>query len=286
MSEPPRQSRDIPGFYLSKSVRQPLFAGDLYPADPDILLSEIDLALKEAEASTKSEVPGHIKTLLVPHDNYRYVLPALAHAYRHPKAGTYTLVVFIAPSVDRFNRIAISGFSFFQTPLGKVELSDPVRNEFFDQDDDFFISEEGYPKGSSIEIQLPLLQQTLGKVKPFKIVPLLVGSQTPDLCNELVGALSELLQYNNVLLVAPNTFHYSHENHSLIDNFIGLLEKQSYPELMRHAVKYEDKLGTGLGVTAVAAKASSELGARKFTLLYREHCEETGKLYISASYSK
>jgi MEMO1 family protein len=263
-----------------------MFAGHLYPADPTVLQSEIDLALKQAQASAKPEIPGRIKTLLVPHDDYRYALPALAHAYGHLKAGTYSLIVFIAPSVDRFNGIAISGYGYFQTPLGTVELSDPVRNEFFDQDDDFFISEEGYPKGSSIELQIPVLQQTLGKSKPVKIVPLLIGNRTPELCNELVGALSELLQYNNILLVAPNTFHYASENQGLVDEFIGLLEKQNYAELMRHVVKHGEKLGTGLGVAAVAAKASSELGARKFTLLYREHCEATGKLYISASYSK
>lgn len=286
MSEPPRRLRDIPNLYLSKSIRQPLFSGDLYPADPTVLRSEIELALKEAEASPAPHVPGRIKTLLVPHDNYKFALPALAHAYARLKNGSYTLVVFIAPSVDRFNRIAISGYGFFQTPLGTVELSDAVRNEFFDQDDDFFISEEGYPKGSSIELQLPVLQETLGKVRPFKIVPLLIGNQIPELCNELVSALSELLQYNNILLVVPNTFHYTSENEVLIDEFLKLLEKQNYPELMRFVVKYGERLGTGLGVTAVAAKVSSELGARKFTLLYREHCEVTGKLYVSASYSK
>lgn len=271
---------------ISTTVRQPMFAGQLYPADPNVLREQIDAALLEANRNAKTPVIPYVRTLLVPHENYKYALPILAETYRHVEKAKYDLIVFVAPTVDTFNRLVISGYGYFGTPLGNVELSDYARNELCDEDDDFFISELGLPKGSSIEIQLPILQRSIGKHSPLRIVPLLVGNQTVDLCNEAASALSEILMSKNALLIAVNNFNLSAENTPLIEEFMEAMREQDYAKLIRMTVTKGANLGSGLGAWAIAARASRSLGARNFHLIAQESNVAVGKRFVSACYAQ
>jgi AmmeMemoRadiSam system protein B len=269
----------------NKTIRPAKFAGDLYPSDPVVLTAQVDDALQKAKSTNGNHVP-HIKTLLVPHDNYRYAIQSMAAAYAQIDGLRYDLALFIAPTVDQFNRLAMSGYGFFETPLGNMELSDYVRNEFCDEDDDFFISEDGLPKGSSIEVQLPFIQRTLVQEKPIKIVPLLVGNQTIDLCNEAAAAAAEIMLSKNVLIVAANNFHAPKKNASLIEDYLKALEAQDYSALMRITILHGAALGTGLGTVAIAARVSAALGAKKFHVFAKEENHESDKLYLSACFSR
>ena len=270
----------------NRTVRPPMFAGKLYPADPLTLQAQIDAALSDANATPEKPLIPYVRTLLVPHGNYSHVLPTLAESYRHIESARYELVVFIAPTVDTYDRLMISGYGYFGTPLGKIELSDYVRNELCDEDDDFFISELGLPKGSSIEVQLPLLQRTIGKHHSLRIVPLLIGNQTIDLCNEAAAALSEILTSKNALVVAVNNFHLSTDNTQLVEEFMAGMREHDYGALIRMAVMHGDKLGSGLGAWAIAARVSHSLGARNFHLLDQRSKAEAGEHFISACYTQ
>ncbi len=269
-----------------RTVRPPMFAGELYPADALTLQTQIDEALAQANQNSQTPRIPYIRTLLVPYEHYKHVLPILAEIYRHVELARYEFIVFVAPTVDKFNRLVISGYGYFGTPLGNVELSDYVRNELCDEDDDFFISELGLPKGSSIEIQLPLLQRTIGQHHPLRIVPLLIGNQTVDLCNEAASALSEILTSKNALVIAVNNFNLSAENSSLIEEFLSGMRAQDYSQLMRMAVIHSDRLGSGLGAWAIAARVSHSLGARRFHLLAQQANAEVGKVFVSACYAQ
>ncbi len=269
----------------NRTVRAPMFAGELYPADALMLQAQVDAAISNANQNPEKPLIPYVRTLLVPHGHYNHVLPTLAEAYRHVESARYELVVFVAPTVDKFNRLVISGYGYFGTPLGNIELSDYVRNELCDEDDDFFISELGLPKGSSIEIQLPLLQRTIGKHHSLRIVPLLVGNQTIDLCNEAATALSEILTSKNALVVAVNNFNLSAENTPLVEEFMAGMREYDYGALIRMAVMHDGKLGSGLGAWAIAARVSYSLGARNFHLLAQHSHAEVGQHFISACYT-
>lgn len=270
----------------NRTVRPPMFAGELYPADARTLKSQVDGALSNANATPEKPLIPYVRTLLVPYGNYIHVLPTLAEGYRHIESARYELVVFIAPTIDTYDRLMISGYGYFGTPLGDIELSDYVRNELCDEDDDFFISELGLPKGSSIEVQLPLLQRTLGKHHALRIVPLLIGNQTIDLCNEAANALSEILTSKNALVVAVNNFHLSADNTPLVEEFMAGLREHDYGTLIRMAVIQNGRLGSGLGAWAVAARISHSLGARNFHLLSQQSNPEVGQHFISACYTQ
>jgi AmmeMemoRadiSam system protein B len=262
-----------------------MFAGELYPSDPLTLQAQVDAAIADANQNLEKPLIPYLRTLLVPLGHYAHVLPTLAEGYRHIESARCELAVFIAPTVDKYERLMISGYGYFATPLGDVELSDYVRNELCDEDDDFFISELGLPKGSSIEIQLPLLQRTIGKHHSLRIVPLLIGNQTIDLCNEAATALSEILTSKNALIVAVNNFNLSTENTPLVEEFMAGMREEDYDALIRMAVMHGETLGSGLGAWAIAARVSHSLGARNFHLLAQESNAEAKQHFISACYT-
>ncbi|MGQ9805799.1 MAG: AmmeMemoRadiSam system protein B [Chlorobiales bacterium] len=270
----------------NRTIRPPMFAGELYPADAPTLKAQVDAAICDANASPEKPLIPYVRTLLVPHGHYAHVLPTLAEGYRHIESARYELAVFIAPTVDTYERLMISGYGYFATPLGDIELSDYVRNELCDEDDDFFICELGLPKGSSIEVQLPLLQRTIGKHHSLRIVPLLIGNQTIDLCNEAANALSEILTSKNALVIAVNNFHLSADNTPLVEEFMAGMREQDYEALIRMAVMHDGKLGSGLGAWAIAARISHSLGARNFHLLSQQSNPEVGQHFISACYTQ
>jgi AmmeMemoRadiSam system protein B len=269
----------------NRTVRPPMFAGELYPSDALTLQTQLDEAISHANRDPEKPLIPYVRTLLVPHGHYKHVLPILAEGYRHIESARYELIVFVAPTVDKFDRLVISGYGYFGTPLGNIELSDYVRNELCDEDDDFFISELGLPKGSSIEVQLPLLQRTIGKHHALRIVPLLIGNQTIDLCNEAATALSEILTSKSALVIAMNNFHLSTENTPLVEEFMAGMREHDYGALIRMAVMHGEKLGTGLGAWAIAARISHSLGARNFHLLTQQSNAETKQHFISACYT-
>ncbi|MFN3385973.1 MAG: AmmeMemoRadiSam system protein B [Candidatus Thermochlorobacter sp.] len=266
---------------IFRTVRKPMFAGKLYPEQPDVLADMIDRACIAAS----TENLGEIKAMLLPYASYDEVLPVLAKAYKQVENLSPDLVVFIAPAVDTFHRIAMSGFAAFETPLGKVELSDYVRNELCDEDDDFFISEEGLPKGYSIETQLPILQRTIGKRAPFKILPILMGEQTVDLCDEAATALSEVLMSKKILVIGHCNFNAAYQD-EMLQNYLSALEALKYDELMRYNVMYGKKFGTGLGIAAIVARIAKELSAKHVSKIAEALSSNKENLYLAISFSK
>ena len=59
----------------------------------------------------------------------------------------------------------------------------------------------------SLEIQLPFLQETLGK---FSMVPIIQGSQDMSTCEEMARTLAEVLKGKKVLLVASSDLSHFH----------------------------------------------------------------------------
>jgi AmmeMemoRadiSam system protein B len=270
----------------NKTVRPPAFAGQLYPADKQVLASQIDAALEAAHRHAAGCVVPYVKTILAPYGNHRQLQTILAETYRHIASAKYDLVVLLAPAVQKFNRLTISGFGYFATPLGELELSDYVRNELCDEDDDFFISEQGLETCSAIEVQLPFIQRALAAHHAPRILPMLIGNQSIELCNEAAAALSEVLMSKNALLIALNCFALSPANTHLIEDFQAGLRAQDYNALMRLAIMHGEQLGTGLGAFAVASRISGALGAKNFHLLAQSSDSESNRFFLSACYSQ
>lgn len=274
------QTRSSSMLSIFRTVRKPMFAGSHYPESPEELATMIDQALSVEQP----EPIGEVKAMILPYSSYDEVLPVLAKAYRQVESLAPDLVVLMSPAVDTFHRIAMSGYAAFQTPLGELELSDYARNELCDEDDDFFISEDGLPKGYAIEIQLPILQRTIGHNTTFKILPIMMGEQTVDLCDETASALSEVLMSKNVLMIGLCNFKVACQ--AEWDAYWEALAAQDYSTLMRYAVMHHKTWGTGLGIAAITARVAKELSAKRLFKLAEKRSSSTDDLYIAMAFSR
>ncbi len=87
----------------------------------------------------------------------------------------------------------------FKTQLGDVQVNAKMRDEFCDEEDDFYIDNSAYYEEMSLFHQLPMLQCTVRE-------PLVVSMQVYDLegtsiIRELAFVLSEVLYNRNVLII-------------------------------------------------------------------------------------
>jgi MEMO1 family protein len=164
-------------------IRQPAVAGLFYPADAKQLQQTVDHYLKEAKTSAK--VP---KAIIAPHAGYVYSGPIAASAYARLQTShaKITRVVLIGPSHRvSFRGMAVSRAETFATPLGNILVDHKAIVALlglpFVQ-----VLEQAHAQEHCLEVQLPFLQATLDD---FKIVPIVVGSATPEQVGQVIEAV-------------------------------------------------------------------------------------------------
>lgn len=112
---------------------------------------------------------------------------------------TYDSVIVIESHTEQLDKkLSMPSNEFFSNNIGKVHVNDLLRNEFCDEDDDFFIADEGYSTSMSLFDQLPFLQSCLNN---FEILSLQIGGYDPAIVRELAFSLDELMLNRNSLIV-------------------------------------------------------------------------------------
>lgn len=181
-------------------VLLPSVAGMFYPAEPDVLSRTVQQLLDGAK-----NFGNRPKALIAPHAGYVYSGPIAASAYAQlePFAGQISQVIVFAPAHRvPFAGIAVASASYFRTPLGDVPvdrvaadqaLKLPQVNEF----------DAAYEGEHALEVQLPFLQQILGR---FKLVPFIVGDARGDEVAEVI----ELLwgDDSTLIVISSDLSHY------------------------------------------------------------------------------
>jgi MEMO1 family protein len=185
------------------NVRPAAVAGMFYPRDRAELAREI-VAMLQAVHETPL-APGWPKGLVVPHAGYVYSGPIAANAYAllRPAAGIVERVVLLGPC----HRVAVRGLALpaataFETPLGRVEIDEAATRAIrvFPQ---VSVNAATHAYEHSLEVQLPFLQEVLGR---FKLVPLVVGDAT-------VGEVAEVLDAlwggpGTLIVISSDLSHY------------------------------------------------------------------------------
>ena len=173
----------ISGRNASERVKLPNVAGMFYPGDGDALLREVDAHLERAR--TGGPAP---KALIAPHAGYRYSGPIAASAYARLKSRSHEIrrVVLLGPAhYHPVRGVAASASDSFGTPLGNVPVDGPSVERALDLP---FVHrlDAAFEREHSLEVHLPFLIRVLPR---FTVVPLLVGTATPDEIDTLLEAL-------------------------------------------------------------------------------------------------
>jgi len=159
---------------------------------------KIQKALTDAGAK-HSGANDHIRLLFSPTDIDENNFERACDIYSRIDPENYETVVVIE-SYDKVldKKLPMPSNKYFETPLGKVEVNDYMRNEFCDEDDDFFIHDEGYHEDMSLFSQLMMLQCMF---KEFSVVSVQVADMAQSIVKELAHVMQEVLAPRRALIV-------------------------------------------------------------------------------------
>lgn len=109
-----------------------------------------------------------------------------------------TVVVIESQPGSAVKKLPMPSFKTIETPLGEVMANDKLRNDFCDEDDDFFINDDAFDENASLYDQLMILQCALSD---FSVLSIQITDENSFIVKELAYALEEILASKNALLV-------------------------------------------------------------------------------------
>jgi MEMO1 family protein len=181
------------------TLRKSVIAGSWYPGNPSVLKKDIESYFNSVpELKLKEEVAG----LIAPHAGYVYSGQVAAHAYSLIRKKKYDAVIVVGPS----HRIAFRGVSVFsrggfETPLGIIPVAEDLAEGIKNSSTIVADIPGAHLQEHSVEIQLPFLQVALGD---FLFVPLVMGDQDANTCQELARAIYEAAHGRKILIVGSS----------------------------------------------------------------------------------
>ncbi len=256
------------------ALRKSVIAGSWYPGNPSVLKKDIEGFIKLVP---DTESAGVVVAIIAPHAGYIYSGQVAAYAYKRICGGNYDAVIVIGPS----HRIAFPGISIFssggyETPLGIVPVDEELARQI--KKNSKLVSDipGAHLQEHSLEIQLPFLQYVLGN---FSFVPLVMGDQTADSCEELARAIYASAQGRKILIVGSSDlshFHNYNEASRLDSVALGHLKDRDAAGLLS-SLKNGTTEACGGGPMAVAMLVASMLGSNSSQVLkYANSGDVTG----------
>ena len=181
------------------AFKKSVIAGSWYPGNPTILRRDIEDYLNSVP---ELELEGEVVGLIAPHAGYVYSGQVAASAYNLVRGKKYDAVIVVGPS----HRVAFHGVSIFstcgyETPLGIVPVAEELANKIKILSKTVVDIPEAHLQEHSVEIQLPFLQVALGN---FSFIPLVMGDQGANTCQELARAIYEAARGEKILIVGSS----------------------------------------------------------------------------------
>jgi len=261
--------------YQRASIREPAVAGAFYPADQKELKREVDSFLGRAK---KQPVDGRVVGIIVPHAGYPYSGLVAAQAFKQLEDEDLSTVVLIGPSHrSYFDGVAVYSNGEWKTPLGTVEVDEDLAAELIAQDEFIVSNPVVHQAEHSLEVQLPFLQRLKSGVR---IVPLMMGVQTEEMCRAVGNSLAKVLAHRSDVLILASTdlYHgYSYSECLSTDSLtLSHIEKLDSDGLLA-SLSANRAQACGGGPVAALLHGAKQLGAKEAKLLqYTNSADVTG----------
>jgi len=187
-------------------VRKPAVAGQFYPADPKELEATVKKLLAGGEPLPAGA--GRVAALIAPHAGYPFSGPTAGKSFRTVEGASFKRVIVLGVSHYTSPAAAwIDAADAYRTPLGDVPVDIEARSR---------LKEAGIPvlsgfgdREHSIEVELPFLQVAL---QPgWRVVPILVGSASPQECAEVAKAVNSVVDDSTLVCVSSDFTHYGEQ---------------------------------------------------------------------------
>jgi AmmeMemoRadiSam system protein B len=160
---------------------------------------EIEAGLEKANQASNQSNEGTVRLLFAPTEINDENFEQACDIYSRIKGHDYDTVVVVesfGQTLDK--KLPMPSNKRFTTALGEVPVDDTLRNVFCDEDDDFFIDDEGFNENMSLFSQLMMLQCSLDS---FNAVSLQIADDSPAIIKELAYVLEDVMRIRNGLII-------------------------------------------------------------------------------------
>jgi hypothetical protein len=254
---------------MQATTRPAGFAGSWYPGTASAVAREVDEYLEAVPpAPGAGSAHGRLVGLVSPHAGLRYSGPVAAHGYSLLRGRAPATVVLVGPSHRAaFDGVAIHSLGAWRTPLGEVGIDDAAAAAVRNAATGLVFDDPGvHRQEHSLEMQLPFLQRVLGA---FRIVPLVMGSQSRDEIEGLAAALGSALAGRDAVLVASSDL--SHYEPAAVANrldaeVVAAVSRFDEEALLRR-LESRGNVACGGGPVVAVMRAARALGATRAVVL-------------------
>lgn len=253
---------------MDKDIRKSVIAGTWYPGSPKILRADIENYFHNVP---DGKIDGRIIGLIVPHAGYVYSGQIAAHAYKIIKGEDFDAVIVLGPSHRTFfHGVSIYNRGGYETPLGVVPVDVALANDIMAQSEMISSMPAAHYQEHSLEIQIPFLQVALGE---FRLVPLVMGEQDHQTCENLAKSIFSAIGDRKVLIVGSSdlSHFHSYERAVKLDSVaLKHIEKMDSRGLLKD-LENNTCEACGGGPAVVTMMVSEKLGANRAKLLKYAH---------------
>lgn len=221
--------------------RKPQVAGSFYPSDSLELQSALSEAFSKAEPKKTS---GNVVAIISPHAGYIYSAKVAASAFNQIDDSKHYEHIFVIGSShhDVFEGASIYTSGDYITPLGHVR-SDSLGKSLVNNFKVFTDNASPHMGEHTIEVQLPFLQYKLKK--DIAVIPIILGTQSPETCQEIAKALRPYLNEKNLFVISTDFSHYpSYNTAQQVDAFMADAVISNTPATLISAVEGIEKRGS------------------------------------------
>jgi len=252
-------------------IRNPVVAGQFYPASPERLKAKIEMTVDEKVH--KEDVIG----LVSPHAGYEYSGPVAGAVISKIKFKD-TFIIMGPNHTGRGKPLSIMTEGKWETPLGEVEIDSELAKQILSSSSHLQEDHIAHQYEHSIEVQLPFLQYFK---KDIKLVPIVLAFATGDVYKEIGKEIAKAIKDLNreaVMIASSDMTHYeSQESAKRKDKqAIKAILDLNEDELLKRISELDISM-CGYAPTVSLISAAKELGATAAELVkYQTSGDTTG----------
>lgn len=191
---------------LSAAILQAAHMGVWYPKG-----SQLNSLLQSAYSDSliiNPDVDRVVRGIIVPHAGYTFCVRTSMNAFRNIDPNQYDRVIVLGPSHHMAIRYCtIADATSAETPYGEIPFDIEGAQELLNNYPKLFkkLDRSTASNEHSLEMEFPLLKFVF-KSKPFKIIPIMVGSLSYQACKDVAEALSQYVDDSRTLFVISSDF--------------------------------------------------------------------------------
>lgn len=222
-----------------KIDRYPAVAGQFYPLSASELRNTVSGLFASAKPCVNDE---EALAVISPHAGYVFSGEVAATSFNQiDKTKKYDNIFVIGSS----HRVYFEGASIYnkgdyQMPMGQVKVNTDLATKLIEENKCFTYRDDAHQTEHSLEVQLPFLQYILQN--EFRIVPIVIASQSENKIKEIAKALKPYFTSKNLFVISTDLSHYpDYENAKIVDHLTAESVAANNPETFLKTIRENEK---------------------------------------------